>query len=122
MDGLLQSPRRLPPTGRGQEDSALAFLLPESLSYKKQFPDLTPCWSEAAEGLTHFYITLILGPAPAPGTKGELKPWAQDHSFLTNLPQHLLCAWRGWDPELRATWSLFSRGTIRQNTAVEMSL
>lgn len=35
MEGLLQSPRRLPPTGRGQEDSALAFPLPESLSYKQ---------------------------------------------------------------------------------------
>lgn len=43
MDGLLQSPRRLPRTGRGQEDSALAFLLPESLSYKQEFQDLTPC-------------------------------------------------------------------------------
>lgn len=35
MDGLLQSPRRLPPTGRGQEGSAPALPLPESLSYKQ---------------------------------------------------------------------------------------
>ena len=59
MDGLLQSLRRLPPTGRGQEDSALAFLLPECLSYKQEFQDLTPCCTGAGEGLTHFYITLI---------------------------------------------------------------
>lgn len=43
MDGLLQSPRRLPPTGRGQEDSALAFLLPESrLILQASVPGLNP--------------------------------------------------------------------------------
>lgn len=91
MDGLLQSPRRLPPTGRGQEDSALAFPLPQSLSSKQEFQDLTPCWSEATEGLTHFCITRILGPAPASGTKGELRPWAQDHSSDKPSPAPSLC-------------------------------
>lgn len=33
MERLLQNPRRLPPTGKGQEDSALPFLSP-ALFYK----------------------------------------------------------------------------------------
>lgn len=66
MDGLLQSPRRLPPTGRGQEGSAPAFLLPESRPppspIRRLFQDLTPCCSEAGESLTHFYLTLTRAP------------------------------------------------------------
>lgn len=71
MDGLLQSPRRLPPTGRGQEDSArLSSSQSPGRSYKEAFPrrlfrDLTPCCSGAGEGLTHFYLTLT----PAPGAQ-----------------------------------------------------
>jgi len=40
------------------------------LSYKQVFQDLTPCWSDAGEGLTHFYITLTVGPAPGLAQKG----------------------------------------------------
>lgn len=45
MDGLLQSPRRLPPpTGRGQEDSAPpSSSQSPGLSYQQEFQDLTPC-------------------------------------------------------------------------------
>lgn len=55
MEGLLQRPRRLPPPGRGQEDSALALPPPrgQALSYKEVFQDLTPRWSEAREGQIH---------------------------------------------------------------------
>lgn len=43
MDGLLQSPRRLPPTGRGQEDSAwLSSSQSPGRSYKEAFPGLNP--------------------------------------------------------------------------------
>ena len=63
------------------------------LSYKQVFQDLTPCWSDAGEGLTHFDITPTVGPAPGlPGTKGDLQPWAQDPSHRTNL-----CVQLGWE-------------------------
>lgn len=64
MDGLLQSSRRLPPTGRGQEDSTPAFLL-QACPTRRLFQDLTPCWSEAGEGLIHFYLILTPGPGLA---------------------------------------------------------
>lgn len=43
------------------------------LSYKQVFQDLTPCWSDAGESLTHFFITLTTGPRPRPGTKGDFR-------------------------------------------------
>lgn len=54
-----RTPRRLPaPTGRGQGRLRPAFLLPESRPVlQTSVPGLNPCWSDAGEGLTHFYIT-----------------------------------------------------------------
>lgn len=44
-----------------------AFLLPrvQAGPIRRLFQDLTPCWCEAGEGLTHFYLTLT----PAPGAQ-----------------------------------------------------
>lgn len=121
MDGLLQSPKRQPTTGRGQEDSAPGFPPPrvQACPIRRLFQDLTPCWSEAGEGLTHFYLTLTPASRPRPGTKGELRQQAQHHSHWTTLPQHLLCSqlWGSGDTELRDTWSLYSRGTSRPTAA-----
>lgn len=40
------------------------------LSCKQVFQDLTPCWSDAGEGLTHFSFTPTDGPAPGLAQKG----------------------------------------------------
>lgn len=50
MEGLLQNPRRLPPTGKEQEGSAQPFLSPD-LSYKEASQDLTPNCSEVRNDL-----------------------------------------------------------------------
>lgn len=121
MDRLLQSPRRLPPAGRGQEDSAPAFLLPESRPVlQARLPALTPLLVQGWRGSDSFLHHPHPWPSPRPGTKGKLKPWTQDHSYWTSLSQLLFCAQRGGDMELRATWSLFSRGMNRQNIAAEV--
>lgn len=59
MERLLQNPRRLPPTGKGQEDSALPFLSP-GLVLQGGSQDLTPNCSEVRHGLNH----PLLGPTP----------------------------------------------------------
>lgn len=89
------------------------------LSSEGEFQDLTPCWFKAGEGLTHYSITLTPGAAPGLAQRGSSgcgpRTTVTKQAFLS----HLLCAQRGGDTELRATWSPFSRGTSRQSTAAD---
>lgn len=78
MDGLLQSPggsgrqggdRKAPPASPSRSPPP-----PRVLVLQSEFQDLTPCWSRAAEDLTHSDITLVSGPAPDSSTKRGLRP------------------------------------------------
>lgn len=110
MDGLLQSPRRLPRTGRGQEDSAPGFPPPrvQASPIRRLFQDLTPCWCEAGEGLTHFYLTLTPAPGAQAWPKGGTRAAGPVPQSLDN-PSLCVHPWGPGDTELRDTWSLFSR-------------
>lgn len=69
MEGLLQSPRRLPPTGKLRPGPS-SFQSP-GLVLPEAFQDLTPPhphWSEA-KGSDSFSITPAPVPSPRPSTK-----------------------------------------------------
>lgn len=124
MDGLLQSPRRLPPTGRDRKTPPrLSSSQSPGLSYKEAFPGLNPRCSEAGEGLTHFYLTLT----PVPGAQAWYKGGTQaagpgHHSHWTTLPQHLVCAqpWGStWRHKVKGHLVPLPKGYSSQNTAAE---
>lgn len=71
MEGLLHSSERLPPTGKGQEDSAPALPPPkvQAWAHKEAFQDLTLSCSEDSKSDSFLYH------APArPNIKGSLGP------------------------------------------------
>lgn len=84
------------------------------LSCKQVFQDLTPCWSDAGEGLTHFSITPTVGPAPGLAQKG-----ISGHAPRTPVTAQIFVSSQGGDTALGDPWFLFSRGLRGQNTAAE---
>lgn len=72
MEGLLQNPRRLPPTGKGQEGSARHFLSPD-LVLQGGLPGLNP---QLFRGESHHVCAQLQG-----WHKGRLRPPAQTQSL-----------------------------------------